>query len=124
MYKIKHETGNDYWSIFFNGTWIEQFRAKSRSKVEMQGLLNDVNCRMDRYLNPKYKVLTALYGGNYEDCFAIDGKPQRFDSIEDAIAEIKDYNDQRKEKIYDDDFKIVPEWQAPHAEIDEDGDII
>ena len=125
MYKIKHETGNDYWSIFFNGTWIEQFRAKSRSKKEMQGLLNDINCRMGRYtLHPKYKILQLFtYGWDdtYED---EDGKPLRFDTIDEAMRDIRDTIESTEEAFKNgdmsdaysyDDYKIVPEWFAPHA---------
>lgn len=133
MYKIKHEKGMDYWSIFFNGTWIEQFRAKSRSKKQMQGLLDDVNCRMDRYIKPKYKIIQAFTYGWDDTCADEDGKPLRFDTIDEAMRDIRDTIESTEEafkrgdmiEAYSyDDYKIVPEWHPPHAEVDEDGCIV
>ncbi len=45
-YEIKHEKGQDYWSVYFGEIWVEQFRAKSRSKVEIQRLLDHINKRL------------------------------------------------------------------------------
>jgi hypothetical protein len=42
-YKIEHKSGQDYWQVTFNGEPIMAFRAKSRSKKEMQLLLDHMN---------------------------------------------------------------------------------
>jgi hypothetical protein len=42
-YKIKHEQGQDHWSVYFGDTRVERFRAKSRSKAEIQRLLDHMN---------------------------------------------------------------------------------
>ena len=46
-YQIKHEQGQDYWSVYYGDTWVEQFRAKSRSKAEIQRLLYHMNQKLE-----------------------------------------------------------------------------
>ena len=46
-YKIEHKSGHDCWQVTFNGEPVMAFRAKSRSKKEMQLLLDHINKRLE-----------------------------------------------------------------------------
>ena len=43
VYRIKHDKHSKFWGVWFGDTLVEIFRAKSRSKVEMQKLLDHMN---------------------------------------------------------------------------------
>tara|TARA_R100001126_G_scaffold93429_1_gene63834 strand:+ start:735 stop:932 length:198 start_codon:yes stop_codon:yes gene_type:complete len=55
-YKIKHEQGQDYWIVYFGDTWVERFRAKSRSKAEIQRLIDHMNQQLNRSNTMKIKA--------------------------------------------------------------------
>ncbi len=46
IYEIRHEEGQDYWGVYFGEVFVQQFRAKSRSKGEIQRLLDHINKRL------------------------------------------------------------------------------
>ena len=83
--------------------------------------------------NPKYKIIQAFTYGWHDVCADEDGKPLRFDTIDEAMRDIRDTIETTQEafkrgdmsEAYSyDDYKIVPEWHPPHAEVDKDGCIV
>ena len=59
----------------------------------------------------KYKVVTKLDGGETEDCWTVDGEPERFDSIKDANWAINEHVQECKRSglVYrHSDFEVVP----------------
>jgi len=102
--------------------------AKDRDEIEealelMRGAIR----------NPKYKIIQNFIYGWDDTCADEDGKPLRFDTIDEAMRDIRDTIESTEEafkrgdmiEAYSyDDYKIVPEWHPPHAEVDEDGCIV
>ena len=41
-YHIEHNKGDNYWHVMYGTKWVESFRAKSRSKVQIQKLLDHI----------------------------------------------------------------------------------
>ena len=47
IYHIRHEAGANEWCVYYGEELVGFFRAKSRSKKEMQRLLDHVNAEVN-----------------------------------------------------------------------------